>query len=351
MLIGEVSRRSGVSTRMLRHYESLGLVTPTGRTSGGYREYSFDDIQRIFHVESLRSLGLSLRDVQRALDDPQFVPADLVSDLIRQTQSRIDREQELLTRLRRVEETDPADWGDVLGIIRMLRALDSDHAALRQQAVLSAAPDVSLPVEVLADAVLAEADLNVAGAMMWALARAGSDGLARVAAGLASRDADVRRRAVLAIAALPHAEANTLLQGALADTDEVVRRRAALELGARGQVDAVPTLIDMVVQGTGDVEAAESLGRLADSSSIAQEIVRSLVDKLGGDAVAGTRLRLAQALAELPGPAAVQALSQLTHDKDRTVALTAETILRNRESPRQRAARRPAGPKNEPPTG
>lgn len=60
----------GVSTRMLRHYDSLGLVRPTGRTVGGYREYSAGDIRRIFHVESLRLLGLSLRQIGRALEDP-----------------------------------------------------------------------------------------------------------------------------------------------------------------------------------------------------------------------------------------------------------------------------------------
>src|SRR3546814_13210589 len=70
MLIGEVSRRCGVSTRMLRHYDTLGLVKPTGRTSGGYREYSADDIRRLFHVESLRTLGLPLNAAQRALDEP-----------------------------------------------------------------------------------------------------------------------------------------------------------------------------------------------------------------------------------------------------------------------------------------
>lgn len=61
MLIGEVSRRSGVSTRMLRHYDTVGLGRPTGRTPGGYREYSAEDIRRLLHVESLRTLGLSLR--------------------------------------------------------------------------------------------------------------------------------------------------------------------------------------------------------------------------------------------------------------------------------------------------
>lgn len=74
MLIGEVARRSGVSARMLRHYESLGLVRPSGRTGSGYREYSAQDIRRIFHIESLRALGLSLREVGRALDDPASLP-------------------------------------------------------------------------------------------------------------------------------------------------------------------------------------------------------------------------------------------------------------------------------------
>ncbi len=55
---------------MLRHYESLGLVQPSQRTDSGYREYCAKDIRRIFHIESLRSLGLSLRDIGRALDDP-----------------------------------------------------------------------------------------------------------------------------------------------------------------------------------------------------------------------------------------------------------------------------------------
>lgn len=111
MLIGEVARRSGVSARMLRHYERLGLVRPTGRTGSGYREYSGQDIRRIFHIESLRSLGLSLREIGRALEDPGFAPSALVGDLIRQTRERITAETELLTRLRRIDAADPADWG------------------------------------------------------------------------------------------------------------------------------------------------------------------------------------------------------------------------------------------------
>ncbi|HEY9311340.1 MAG TPA: MerR family transcriptional regulator [Williamsia sp.] len=82
MLIGELSRCTGISARMLRHHDSLGLVSSTGRSTAGYREYSRDDIVRIFRVESLRSLGMSLREVQRALDDPDFTPGSMVGELI-----------------------------------------------------------------------------------------------------------------------------------------------------------------------------------------------------------------------------------------------------------------------------
>ena len=150
MLIGEVSRRCGVSTRMLRHYDGLGLVKPTGRTSGGYREYSADDIRRLFHVESLRTLGLSLNEAKRALDEPDFAPADLVGDLIRHTRRRIAAEQELLGKLERVDAASPAEWDDVLRVVSLLRALESvsgarkaSHSALSPGA--AAMPSIEKP--------------------------------------------------------------------------------------------------------------------------------------------------------------------------------------------------------------
>lgn len=171
MLIGEVSRLSGVSARMLRHYDSTGLVSPRGRTVGGYREYSADDIQRLFHVESLRSLGLSLREIRRALDDPEFAPSRLVDELIATARERIAGEEELLRRLRQVRSTEPDEWTDVLRIVALMRRLDSDNASQRQRAALSSAHSEAAPAELLAEALLAETDPNVAGALRWALAR------------------------------------------------------------------------------------------------------------------------------------------------------------------------------------
>lgn len=275
MLIGEVARRSGVSARMLRHYESLGLVRPSGRTGSGYREYSGADIQRIFHVESLRAMGLSLREIGRALDDPGFTPSALVDDLIRRTRERIAAETELLTRLRRVHATDPAGWEDVLQVVTLLGALGSKNADARQRAAL--APVAEVPVEALAEAALGESDPNVAGALRWALARAGGGGPALLARGLGSPEAAVRERAVRSLAEMPGGEATALLRDALAHPDAVVRGHAALALRTRGEADVVPELVDMVVAGRNDTDAADALSVLAGDEAAADRITAALV--------------------------------------------------------------------------
>ncbi|MFF8912364.1 MerR family transcriptional regulator [Streptomyces sp. NPDC015032] len=334
MLIGDVARRSGVSTRMLRHYESLGLVRPTGRTDSGYREYSGENIRRILHIESLRSLGLSLRDVGRALDDPGFAPAELVDDLIRQTRDRIAAETELLTRLRRIGAAEPAGWEDVLQIVALLGALGSKSAGARQRAALSATEDVPVPVGALVDAVLSEPDPNVAGALRWALAQAGEDGPALLAEGLGSPEAEVRKRAVRSIAEIPNGEATALLRDALTNPDIVVRGYAALALGARGVADAVPTLVGMVVEGRNDTDAADALSTLASDPALTDQIATGLVDRLAHGAIGSSaRRRLTQALADIPGITTSRALADLSHDEDRAVALTATYILKLRNAP------------------
>ncbi|MFJ3591430.1 MerR family transcriptional regulator [Streptomyces sp. NPDC090231] len=331
MLIGEVARRSGVSARMLRHYESLGLVSPSGRTGSGYREYSGRDIRRIFHIESLRSLGLSLREIGRALDDPGFTPSLLVDDLVRQTRERIAAETELLTVLRRVDATDPAGWDDVLQVVALLRALGSKSADTRQRAALSSGDEVPVPVEALVEAALSETEPNVAGAIRWALARSGDRGPALLAAGLDSPEAAVRERAVQSLAELPGGEAAARLRDALAHPDTVVRGHAALALGERGVAEAVPTLIGMIVEGRNDTGAADALGVLAGDTAAADRIAAALVDRLAEDTTqAPARGRLTQALAGVPGTRASRALVELSRDGDRAVALTATYLLQLR---------------------
>ncbi|OZD04902.1 MerR family transcriptional regulator [Rhodococcus sp. 06-235-1A] len=324
MLIGEVAQRSGVSARMLRHYDRLGLVQPTTRSSTGYREYSPEDVRRLFHVESLRSLGLSLNDVGRALDDPSFAASGLVDQLAARAEERIARDTELLTRLRRIGNARPDDWEDVLGTVAMLGDLQSVSAGKRQSAALASVGDRTVPADALAEAVLREPATNVAGALRWALAQTGGEAMGPLREGLRSPDSDVRRRAVDTVVEISHPDATDLLAEALVHDDEQVRRVAALELAARGVADAFPTLIEMVHDGTNDVDAADALGMLGSDSS-------TVADLLDGPDDVAVRLRVTQALASIPGPAALQALQELTRDSDRSIALTAQYILGRRE--------------------
>lgn len=328
MLIGDVARRSGVSARMLRHYDALGLVRPTGRTSGGYREYSDEDVRRLFQVESLRSLGLSLRQISRVLQDPTCTPAGLVGDLITWTEERLERERELLDRLRMVDASAPSGWQGVLRIIELMTGINSPSAALRQQSVLAPAEDVRVPAELLAGAVLAESDPNVAGALRWALGRVGGDALASLASGVHSENVDIRRRAIRAVADLAGDEARAVLVDALDDPDLEVRRHAALALGTDGEVTAVPALVDLVVEGVNDVEAAELLGALAEDPARAEQIMDVLSDELAAPtADSAVRSRLTQAILELPRTVAQPVLRRLSHDDDPVVALTATAYL------------------------
>ena len=61
--IGTAARRSGVSARMVRHYEGLGLLPTVARTEGGYRQYSDADIHTLRFIKRARDLGFAMADI------------------------------------------------------------------------------------------------------------------------------------------------------------------------------------------------------------------------------------------------------------------------------------------------
>ncbi|MEU7815579.1 HEAT repeat domain-containing protein [Pseudonocardia sp. NPDC049154] len=331
MLIGEVSAQSGISARMLRHYDRIGLVSPTGRTQGGYRQYSDDDVRRLFHVEGLRSLGLSLQDVADVLGDLSFSPAAMVEQLVARTHDRLAREEELLRRLGQVQASDPAAWSDVLRTIGLMRGLDAGDPSARQRFALSLTGEGDRDSVPLAEAALKESDPNVAGALDWALARLGDSAIPVLAEALDSPVAERRHRALAALVKIGSPRASAVLADAFRHPDPVVSGRAALVRAACGEADAVPALVALVVEGRDDVDAADALGALASRHGRADEIARAIADELTG-ATGAARRRLASALADVPGPRAEATLTGLVDDPDRGVALTATFLLQARRS-------------------
>lgn len=369
MRIGEVSHRSGVSVRMLRHYDSLGLVRPRTRTATGYRDYADADLRRILHVEALRSLGMGLAEVAEALPDATddadaeshpvsgthpdpdvhdpsrvLAPPRVLDELIDRTRARISAEQELLERLEHTRSRSPADWDDVLRTIALLRAVRSHDPRERQRAALS--PDSPLPAAALAEAALTEDETNTAGAVRWALARAAAqdEGLFLVAVdeALASDSEQTRRRAVGVLADLPGAPAADRLTRALADDDAEVRYQSALALASwiedvsRGHEAEVPVanrirdeLVRMIIDGSRDVDAAEALARLAAAdATTTSAVVDVLLEQLRDDSTpAAGRRRAVQAFGELRGPSVRATLNALTTDADPVVARIALYLI------------------------
>ncbi|MYR60680.1 MerR family transcriptional regulator, partial [Streptomyces sp. SID625] len=96
---------------------------------------------------------------------------------------------------------------------------------------------------------------------------------------------------------------------------------------------AVPVLIDMVVRGTNDVDAADALSTLAGDPDLAEQIAAGFAGRLArGPLTAPERHSVAQALAGIEGAVSSRALAELARDEDRAVALTASYVLRLRES-------------------
>ncbi|MFC9268856.1 MerR family transcriptional regulator [Streptomyces zhihengii] len=136
--MGRVAELAGVSVRTLHHYDEVGLVRPSARTSGGYRAYSAGDVERLREVLAYRRLGFGLREVAELVGDSS---TDAVAHLRRlrglllERRDRADAmvaaiDRELETRARGLKVT-PEEQLGMLGA-RLYDAIGGAYTATRR---------------------------------------------------------------------------------------------------------------------------------------------------------------------------------------------------------------------------
>lgn len=123
--VGELAKRSGVTVRTLHHYDSIGLLRPSGRSEGGYRLYNRADVARLHGIQVLRGMGLPLEEIGAMLAQDGDGFAVTVARQLAALDRQIERTTRLRDRLAMVQaklerdggEPELTDWLDTLHLM------------------------------------------------------------------------------------------------------------------------------------------------------------------------------------------------------------------------------------------
>lgn len=102
MNIGDAAKASGVSAKMIRHYESVGLLPPASRTDAGYRQFGETDLRTLQFIRRSRDLGFSIEEIRGlvSLWQDRTRPSREVKALAKQHLDFLDRKLEELQSMK-----------------------------------------------------------------------------------------------------------------------------------------------------------------------------------------------------------------------------------------------------------
>lgn len=104
MNIGQVSKVTGISSKMIRYYESINLLSTIQRTQAGYRIYTKNDIQTLHFIRRARDLGFSITEIDELLALWRD-KARASKDVKQLTQKHIDELKEKAKKLQQMAQT------------------------------------------------------------------------------------------------------------------------------------------------------------------------------------------------------------------------------------------------------
>lgn len=131
MNIGEAAKASGVSAKMIRHYEEVGLTSAAARTDSGYRQYGDGDVHTLRFIRHARDLGFSIAEIGElvGLWQNRRRPSRQVKALAQAHIQELNRKaQELLAMKATLEHLVHCCHGDDRPDCPILETLASDNA-------------------------------------------------------------------------------------------------------------------------------------------------------------------------------------------------------------------------------
>lgn len=131
MKIGELAKLSGLTVGAIRFYEKAGIIGRPERSSGNYRIYENDDIERLRFARHCREQGLSLEEIRALLayiENPSVNCAaihEMIDRHIASLDSQIEQLRQLRDRLAESRQSASCDGADGCGIVSLLRGDDN----------------------------------------------------------------------------------------------------------------------------------------------------------------------------------------------------------------------------------
>ena len=139
MNIGDAANRSGVSAKMIRYYERIGLIPTASRTASGYREYEPRDVHMLRFIARARDLGFSVAEITELLDlwrDKDRRSADvkaLAQARVRDLRHKIAHLQDMADTLEDLANACAGNERPNCPILQRLETLDTDDDQLSRR--------------------------------------------------------------------------------------------------------------------------------------------------------------------------------------------------------------------------